>query len=222
MFDPNRDLFFYWVGFEPTLRLSDKFRISYGLEFEDGVGSQGYVNRVDDDIIFGERDIRTLENSLSGSYTFNPFHTLALTFRNYWTTVNYDYDLFILQEDGSLGQKGVYNTENIDDPNVNFNTWNLDLSYTWQVAPGSFLTALYRNQLFNQDEKSKDNYFDSLNTLFNQPIEHTVSIRLQYFIDYNSIKGVFKKKEPATNNIHQASNLGYSPLMDRPHISTWQ
>ena len=78
---------------------------------------------------------------------------------------------------------------------MNYDTWNLDLSYTWQVAPGSFLTALYRNQLFNRDSNSEDNYFESLNTLFEQPIEQTFSVRLQYFIDYNNIKKIFRGKK---------------------------
>ena len=78
---------------------------------------------------------------------------------------------------------------------------NLDLSYTWQVAPGSFLTALYRNQLFNQDTMSEENYFDSIGILFEQPIEQTFSVRLQYFIDYSSIKKVLSRKSNVPKTI---------------------
>ena len=86
-----------------------------------------------------------------------------------------------------------FNLDNIgDSPNINFSTWNIDLSYSWQFAPGSFLTALYRNQLFNFDENIDDNFSDSLNQLFNQPMQNTFSIRLQYFIDYNQLKAIFK------------------------------
>ncbi|NND88547.1 MAG: hypothetical protein HKM28_04795 [Flavobacteriaceae bacterium] len=80
-----------------------------------------------------------------------------------------------------------------NDPNINFSTWNLDLSYSWQFAPGSFLTALYRNQLFNRDTLSMASYFDSVDTLFNQPINHLVSIKVQYFLDYNQIPALFKR-----------------------------
>jgi len=48
--------------------------------------------------------------------------------------------------------------------------------------------------LFNSDTMSGDSYFESLGTLFNQPIEHVFSLRLVYYIDYNNIKGVFQKK----------------------------
>ena len=193
IFDDSRDLFGYVVAFEPRFRINDKFRLSYEVSYNDNKGSRGFVTNYNDDIIFGERDILTVENSISGSYNFNPFHTLALTFRNYWSTVTYDRGLYTLQDNGDATLEGV-TTSDIDNPNLNFNTWNLDLSYSWQVAPGSFLTALYRNRLFDLSNASEDNYFDSLGSLFEQDMEHIISIKLQYFIDYNNLKNVFKKK----------------------------
>jgi hypothetical protein len=193
-FDSKRDLFGYNIGVEPSIRFSEKFRISYDFSYQNNKGSQGYVTRIDDDIIFGERDILSIENSISGSYTFNSFHALSLSFRNFWSTVNYDDDLFVLQENGSLANEGLFTTNDVSDPNVNFNTWNLDLSYKWQVAPGSFLTALYRNQLFNVDSTASDTYFESLNTLFKKPMQNIFSLRFIYYIDYNNLKNSFKKK----------------------------
>jgi len=194
LFDKDRDLFTYWFGVEPTIRFSDKFRIAYELQFQDGYGSRGYVADIGDDIIFGERAQKSIENSLSGSYNFNSFHSLNLTFRNFWTTVTYDNDLFVLQDDGSLTTDDGYTIDDVDNPNVNFNTWNLDFSYSWEFAPGSLITALYRNQIFFQGTASADSFTDSLNTLFDQPIEHVFSLRFQYYIDYNNVKNIFKKK----------------------------
>ncbi|MFT4697545.1 MAG: hypothetical protein ACI9SJ_000673 [Flavobacteriaceae bacterium] len=194
-FDKERDLYGYGFGLEPTIRFSDKFRISYKFTLRNTMGSRGYVNKIDENIIFGERDIFSLENSISGNYTFNPSHSLSLSFRNFWSTVNYDSNLFVLAENGSLNTNDGYTTDDIDDPNVNFNTWNLDLSYTWQVAPGSFLTALYRNSLFSRDSMSEETYFDSIGSLFDQPINQTFSVRLQYFLDYNNLKKVFKSRK---------------------------
>ncbi len=195
LFDKERDLFGYSFEIEPTLRLNDKFRISYELEYENNKGSRGFVDNINDDIIFGERDVVSIENGLSGAYNFNPLHALSLTFRNFWSTVNYDYDLFALESDGRLSTSDGYNTDSLEEsPNINFNTWNLDLRYSWQFAPGSQLTALYRNSLFNSDSASTDDYFNSLSTLFDQPIQHVFSLKLQYFIDYNNLKNVFKRK----------------------------
>ena len=91
-----------------------------------------------------------------------------------------------------------YTGNNLDnlgfDPNINFSSWNLDFRYSWQFAPGSQLTALYRNSLFNFDNMSRDRYFDSLGALLDQPIEHIFSLRLVYYMDYNNIKNVFRKR----------------------------
>ena len=195
LFEDGRDLFNFWLGFEPTVRFNDNFRINYDLYYQNNKGNRGFVTNTGDDIVFGERDQVSLTNSLSGSYNFNPLHALTLTFRNYWTTVTYDQDLFALMENGRLDQQAGYDKENIGfDPDINFMTWNLDLRYTWQFAPGSQLIALYRNQLFNQDTASEINYGNSLGNLFDQPIEHTFSLRLIYFLDYNNMKGWFKGK----------------------------
>ena len=77
------------------------------------------------------------------------------------------------------------------DPNTNFNLWNLDLSYDWEFSPGSKLTLLYRNNIFNEDNLSGISYYRSTKELFENPINHQFSLRVNYFIDYN----LFKKKK---------------------------
>ena len=193
-FDKERDLFGYNFEIEPTYRFSDKFFVNYEYSFQNNKGSRGFVTNIADDIVFGERDIISIENSISSSYSFNPFHTLTLSFRNFWSTVTYDKGLFTLEDDGSLDNSGGITVADIDNPNVNFDTWNLDLKYSWEFAPGSLLTALYRNSLFNQDTASTDSFSESLNNLFDQPIEHVFSLRFVYYIDYNNVKNIFSKK----------------------------
>jgi hypothetical protein len=194
IFDKERDLFGYSLEIQPTIRFNDKFRMSYEISYRNNKGSRGFVGKIDDDIIFGERNVVSIENSLSGAFNFSPFHALTLTFRNYWSTVNYNYNLFTLETDGSLSTTDGYTVNSLNNPNINFNTWNLDFRYSWEFAPGSKLTALYRNSLFDMSTTSKDRYFESLSNLFDQPIQHTFSLRLQYFIDYNNIKNIFNKK----------------------------
>ena len=216
IFEDGRDLFGYNLNLSPRFRFSDKFLMVYSLNINMSNGSRGYAARVDNQPIFGERNRKRLTNSISANYTFNPFNTLALTFRHYWDTVDYDYELFTLLDNGRLTTESGYNIDNIgQSPNINFSTWNIDLSYSWQFAPGSFLTALYRNQLFNRDTMSQDSYSESLNTLFNQPIQHTLSVRVQYFIDFNGIKSVFKKKTTAETG--QANSfIRQNPFYTRP------
>ncbi|WP_432411323.1 DUF5916 domain-containing protein [Rasiella sp. SM2506] len=193
--DSERAYVNYWFGFNPRFRVNDKFSIAYGFDREYYTGDRGYVTQENDDVIFGDRKRVEITHTFTTSYNFNPYNTLALTLRNYWGTVAYDRELFSLQEDGSVTTTTGYTTQNIEDnPDINFTTWNFDLSYSWQFAPGSFITALYRNQLFNFDSAARDSYTDSIDTLFDQPITHTLSIKVQYFLDYNQIPALFKKK----------------------------
>ncbi|NNC46642.1 MAG: carbohydrate binding family 9 domain-containing protein [Winogradskyella sp.] len=195
LFEDGRDLFAYDFDIEPRMRFNDNLLVVYNLNYEFRNGARGYATFFNDEPIFGERNRQIMTNSISANYTFNPYTVLALTFRHYWDTVKYDTELFTLLDNGRLTTDSGYTVNNVGgNPNINFSTWNIDLSYSWQFAPGSFLTALYRNQLFNFDENADDSYIQSLNQLFDQPISHTFSLRLQYFIDYKNLKGIFKKK----------------------------
>ncbi|WP_179345104.1 DUF5916 domain-containing protein [Winogradskyella ursingii] len=196
IFEEGRDLFGYEISVSPRFRFNDNFLMVYQLNFDMANGQRGFATQFDGQPIFGERNRQRFTNSISANYNFNPFNSLALSFRHYWDTVDYDYELFTLLDNGRLTTDSGYNVENVDgNPDINFSTWNVDLSYSWQFAPGSFLTALYRNQLFNFGTMADDNYSESLDTLFDQPIQHTFSLRVQYFIDFNGIKSIFQNNK---------------------------
>nr|MCH9659556.1 carbohydrate binding family 9 domain-containing protein [Bacteroidota bacterium] len=137
--DSERDYVNYWIGFGPRFRWTDKFSLAYSIDREYYTGDRGYVTQVDDDVILGDRKRVEIEQTFNASYTFNPYNTLAITFRNYWGVVEYDRELFSLNEDGSVTNSTGYTKTSIpDNPDINFTTWNFDLSYSWQFAPGSF------------------------------------------------------------------------------------
>ena len=187
--DPQYRLY---LEFEPRYRFSDKFLVVWETEFNTFEKNFGYIDNTDTDVFFGQRDITTLEHSLTASYNFDPYKAIDLRFRNSWTTADYSDNIFwTLNDDGSRTETDYDIAEN--NPNTNFNIWNLDLSFRWRFAPGSEATLLYRNQIFNQDELSTLNFGDSLDKLFAQPLQHVVSLRVTYFIDYNNVKNIFKK-----------------------------
>ncbi|HSP83156.1 MAG TPA: DUF5916 domain-containing protein, partial [Gillisia sp.] len=74
----------------------------------------------------------------------------------------------------------------------NFNIWNLDLSYSWQFAPGSEAILLYRNSIFNLDNESDLGYLQSLESLLQEPLRQNISLRIVYYIDYNNVRNIFK------------------------------
>ena len=196
IFESNRNTTDYNFQLRPRVRFNDNFFMVYTFNYQDILRDRGYANNsnnLTDEIVFGQRDQLIMINSLRGTYSFNPFHSMSLNFRNYWSTVTYDKNPYFLLENGRLEKSAnTFDELGLESSDINFSTWNIDLNYTWQFAPGSFLTALYRNQLFNNDRESMRSYGDSLSTLFEQPSLHFFSLRLQYFIDYNQIKELFR------------------------------
>ena len=181
--DPKKSFGF---GFRPRYRVSNQFSLNYNFNYNKTSNDQGYVDKVNTDIIFGQRDRKSYTNSLSGRYSFSTRSALSLSFRHYWAAVAYNNNYSKLNTNGSLSPIAYNNGSDI-----NYNTWNLDLNYVWQFAPGSQLIALYRNTIFNSDSNSSQDFFNNLDNLFNQPKQHVFSLRVIYYIDYNRLKNLF-------------------------------
>ncbi|MDB4171356.1 carbohydrate binding family 9 domain-containing protein [Polaribacter sp.] len=174
----------YGFSIAPRYRFNNQFSLRYQLNFNKTKNDQGYVDEVDNNIIFGIRDRKNYTNTISGKYSFSTNSSLSLSFRHYWGAVNYT-NFYNLNTVGKLDPNTNYTSEN-----VNFNNWNLDLNYIWQFAPGSQLIAFYRNSIFNNDTNANLPFFKNLKNLFDQSQKHTLSIRIVYFIDYNKIKKI--------------------------------
>jgi len=190
----NQDQVNYNVNFSPRYRFSDKFLLILSTDYSTRKDNFGWVDNTDTEVFLGLRDVTSFENTITASYNFDPYKAIDLRLRNFWSVADHSSNVFyILNDDGSRTQIDDYDTTVRRDPNTNFNIWNMDVSFRWRFAPGSEATLLYRNQIFNRDNQSQLDYTESLGNLFDQPIQHTVSLRVTYFIDYNNIKGIFKK-----------------------------
>lgn len=175
----------YGFGLAPRYRFTNQFSLRYRLNFSKTNNDQGYVDEDSNNIIFGFRDRKSYTNTISGKYSFSTNSSLSLSFRHYWEAVNYN-SYANLNADGNLDPNTTYTGDN-----VNFNSWNLDLNYIWQFAPGSQLIAFYRNSIFNSDTNSNLSFTENIENLFNQSQRHTFSVRFVYFIDYNKLKNIF-------------------------------
>ncbi|WP_029036139.1 DUF5916 domain-containing protein [Salinimicrobium xinjiangense] len=179
-------------SFKPRFRISDKFTLIYSFEFKQEKNRQSFVSLLPKNVIFGKRKMQSIENSLQGNYNFNTREAVSLSFRNFWSRAEFaDNDFSRLLSDGSLTPVS-YEVTAANDPNVDFNIWNLDLSYQWRFAPGSELILLYRNSIFNLEKQSDLVYLESVENLFLQPVRHNLSLRIVYYLDYSSIKKVIK------------------------------
>lgn len=175
----------YGFVIAPRYRFSDHFTLIYDFDFFRQNNNIGWVDFDEfDNTIFAKRNIITYINSISGKYAINNTMNINLAIRHYWSyTTNKQY--YTLQDDGTLMENNLYNEEN----DINFNTWNLDLSYSWWFAPGSEMTILYRNNSALYENVFYRNFENNFQNAINMDnLNHIFSISIRYHIDYNTFK----------------------------------
>lgn len=173
----------------PSYKFSDKLRLYYDANFNYQNHDRGFVGKDAKDIFMGTRNRFTVENGISSQYTFNNKMALNLSFRHYFSEVTYK-GFSTLNADGSVKDTNIF-TENRDGT---FNSWNVDLRYSWWFAPGSQLTLLYRNAVGSYLEESRIGIKENFTRLFNEPMVDNISLKLTYYIDYNQAKNWLKHK----------------------------
>ena len=175
---------YFDLTISPRYRFSDKFSVIYSLYFSKLINDKGWVKNLENgNIIFGNRDLKEVTNTLTGKFNFNTKSSLALSFRHYWSPVEYNSNFYELNNEGTLNGSSYQG-----DHDINYNIWNLDLSYSWEFAPGSQLVVLYRNSIFNEDELAYLNFKKNLDNLFTEPISNNFSVKFIYYLDYNNVK----------------------------------
>ncbi|MEM6262414.1 MAG: DUF5916 domain-containing protein, partial [Bacteroidota bacterium] len=150
-----------WVGFRPRFRFSNKFSLAHDMQLSWRRREIGYATRLFDDagdlqqIIMGRRNVLTSTQVLTSQYSFNDLMGINLRIRHYWRTVAYD-RFYSLQESGILSDTDytLTNDEGIPRHDASFNAFNIDLVYTWQFAPGSTLSAVWKNAIFTNDPET--------------------------------------------------------------------
>jgi hypothetical protein len=167
-------------------RFSEQFSLTIKSNHRSFKDDVGYLKTINQDIYFGRRDIRSVENNINLSYFFDSKKWINLRLRNYWSRAKYDQTLFRLNDNGKRTETDFSILD--FDPDTNFNIWNLDINFEWWFAPGSNLVLLYRNQLFNRDTATELDYLKSLGNLFDQTTQHQFSLRINYLIDFNSLR----------------------------------
>ena len=103
--------------------------------------------------------------------------------RHYWSQVKVT-GFYNLQNDGSLQSNMLYN----ENKNFNVNLFNVDMVYTWQFGPGSFVNVVWKNAIADVGRDISKQYFKNLGNTFGVDQNNNVSIKILYFLDYQSIK----------------------------------
>jgi hypothetical protein len=185
----------YGFSMGPRYRFSDKFLLNFNFNFLRQNNNKGFVDSIDNDsnsttpnaIIFANRNVFTYSNTLSGKYAVNSTMTFNLSVRHYWSFAE-NKNFLTLDNKGRLNDFTNYTTNK----NSNFTSWNVDLSYTWWFAPGSQISVLYRNNAANFSRTINSDFGSNVtNLLNNDALNHTFSVSMRYFIDYNQVKKLF-------------------------------
>ncbi|MEA1878158.1 MAG: DUF5916 domain-containing protein [Bacteroidota bacterium] len=170
----------------PRIRINDKLSINPRFKYEQAKNQIGYAGYLSDDsIAFGKRAVDRITSQVAASYVFSNKSALSLSMRHYWSTVDYS-QYFLLQRDGGLNEYPDY-PYNED---LNFNILTVDLEYSWNLAPGSFLTVVWKNNIYTSDEVDDDlflNYWDNFNATFSSPQTNSFSVKLTYYLDYQTV-----------------------------------
>ncbi len=169
-------------------RISDQISINYQGNYNVSNQEQGFAGKDASKIYIGNRNRNTVINGLTSKYTLNNKMSLSFSLRHYYSEVNYK-SFGILEQNGEVTPSNNYSINN-----QTYNSWNVDLRYSWWFAPGSQLTLLYQNASQSYLDYSKINFKNNFNNLFNEPMNNTLSLKVTYFIDYNNAKSWFKKK----------------------------
>jgi hypothetical protein len=171
-----------YIRVQPIIRISDKFKISPESEFQFGNNDKGFVNFRNDSTFFGERDIETYINSISGEYMFSNKISLSIWIRHYWQKGEY-LDFFRLTNEGNL-TKAHYNLNH----NYNFNYFNVDLVFGWEFSPGSHMNVVWKNAIQKYDEHYSIKYFDNFERMISSPQLNNLSVKVLYYLDYQMLK----------------------------------
>ena len=108
--------------------------------------------------------------------------SLSLRARYYWSKANY-LRFYNLNEDGTVEHSNF--TGNYDQ---NFNVFNVDMIYNWEFAPGSRFSIAWKNNISQDDDLGRDNYYANAHKTFASPQSNGLSAKLIYYLDYQNLR----------------------------------
>ena len=172
------------IGFRisPRFRINDKLFMTYVYSTENKLNEAGYTTKFEEEPIFAIRDVKFITNVLESQYVLNNKMSAKIKVRHHWEQVK-NHSFHSLNSEGILGSSNYS-----EDHDINFNAWNIYLTYSWWFAPGSEINLVWKNAILTQNNELTENYYDNINNLFDNPIENSLSLMLRYYLDYQYLK----------------------------------
>jgi hypothetical protein len=174
------------LGFEisPRIQVNDRLRLSHEFSYRRIENSIGYVTALSEDsVYFGKRLSTSITNTFNSSFMFNANSSLSFRLRHYWSRADYNDEFYLLNEEGYLDP-----AQHQDNEDINFNTITLDMVYKWRFAPGSEMSVVWKNSIFQYGDKIYYDFMDNLNSALTSAQLNSFSIKVLYYLDYHYLK----------------------------------
>lgn len=183
---------YHIIGLGARYRFSDRFTLDLGVERQHDNGQFGYSferDELTDAPILARRKYTDLSSLLTGSYSFTPRMNLTFRARHYWNKLE-NTNLYDVKGDGYWNERFDRKPSDYD---VNYNTFSLDVFYTWDFRLGSRIVVGWKNWLgrdyeYVVDGRANRLYAKNLERVFDNPHGNEVTVRFIYYLDYLQLK----------------------------------
>lgn len=189
-FYKDRSRFKYNFRIAPRLRFNDHLFLTYVYSYQSHFNDIGFAYAFEDEEqlmpLFGKRDVISHTNVLTLKYAMNAFAVLNARVRHYWGYSVFN-DYYTLADDGEMLPTAA--TGN----NQNFNSFTVDMVFTWIFTPGSELSLVWKNSItdFNNDVASS--LPSDIDYTLGLPPNNSYSLKLIWFVDYHAVQHRLKK-----------------------------
>ena len=181
------------ISVAPRFRLSSRVFIVPRVAYQKAQVDRGYVfvpslSNVSPtyDIVIGERNINTFNNSINGQFNINNKASLNLQVDHFFSSVKYS-DFKLLQNNGKLTDSAYAGIDENGNPihDTNFNFFTINTVFTWRFAPGSDLIISYKSDLSKVTEEAR--YLRNVRELGNFYERSGVNLKALYYLDINRL-----------------------------------
>ncbi len=172
----------------PRLRFNDHLFVTYVYSYQSHFNDLGFAYAFEDadatKPLFGSRDVISHTNVINVNYAFNAFMTLNTRIRHYWGYSKFN-QFYGLLDNGELSFTDV------SAENQSFNTFTIDMVYTWIFTPGSQLNIVWKNNISGFDSFVPASLSSDIDYTFDLPQNNSFSLKFIYFLDYHKVNDIF-------------------------------
>ena len=189
--DKNR--FRYNFRISPRFRLNDHLFLNYVYSYQSHFNDIGFAYAFEDDErtqpLFGKRDVISHTNVLSLKYALNAFAVLNTRVRHYWGYTVFN-DYYSLAENGEmLASSNIGNDQN-------FNSFTVDMIFTWIFTPGSELSLVWKNSITEFNNDVNESLSDDIRYTMGLPPNNSYSLKIIWFVDYHRVNQILHRQLP--------------------------